>query len=494
MLRYFAGVRPDGTNATIIGSVPGEFRADRNNIPRVWMDHGFWPMLTVALYLNETGDLDFLLEEQSYFSDSLPWRGEWPRRKAETPMRRGTVLEHILTELTTAFFDVGEHGFMRLRGADWNDALDMARERGESVAFTAAYAYSFDLLARFAGELNKDVQIARPLAELFGSGVCTPAEMNASLLRYCETVCWDNGKVTLPTSALVKVLRSMADQIRRHINETEWVDDGADLHWFNSYYDNSGRQVEGLRGETVRMMLTGQVFAILSGAADRGKLREIVRAVDWYLDGPARGGYCLNTDFGEIKLDMGRMFGFAYGSKENGAVFSHMAVMYAYALYSRGLAKEGWRVLEKLYRQSTDFSRSHTLPGIPEYFDERGQGMYPYLTGAASWMLLTLQTQVFGVRGRMGDLVLEPKLTAELFDSAGAAEIQCTAAGRRVNVRYLNPDALDWGEYEIAAVTCGGEQWTVGGPAAVLLRKELPGSNSLSLTVMLSRKGAYDRV
>lgn len=170
------------------------------------MDHGFWPMLTVALYLNEAGDLDFLLEERSYFSDGLPWRGEWPRRKAEAPARRGTVLEHILTELTTAFFDVGEHGFMRLRGEDWNDALDMARERGE----------------------------------------------------------------------------------------------------------------------TVRMMLTGQVFAVLSGAADRGKLHEIVRAVDWYLDGPTRGGYCLNTDFGEVKLDMGRMFGFAYGSKENGAVFSHM--------------------------------------------------------------------------------------------------------------------------------------------------------------------------
>ena len=29
---------------------------------------------------------------------------------------------------------------MRLHGADWNDALDMAWEKGESVAFTCAYA------------------------------------------------------------------------------------------------------------------------------------------------------------------------------------------------------------------------------------------------------------------------------------------------------------------------------------------------------------------
>ena len=45
------------------------------------------------------------------------------------------------------------------------------------------------------------------------------------------------------------------------------------------------------------------------------------------------GGYRLNTDFKEEKFDLGRMFGFAYGEKENGAVFSHMAVMYANALY-----------------------------------------------------------------------------------------------------------------------------------------------------------------
>lgn len=75
LLNYFAGVRTDGTNATIIGNASGEFKADRNNIPRVWMDHGFWPLLTVALYIDETGDDDFLLEERPYFSDNLPWRG-----------------------------------------------------------------------------------------------------------------------------------------------------------------------------------------------------------------------------------------------------------------------------------------------------------------------------------------------------------------------------------------------------------------------------------
>ncbi|MBP3825655.1 MAG: cellobiose phosphorylase, partial [Butyrivibrio sp.] len=53
----FKGVRFDGTNATIIGDKPGEFKADRNGIPRVWMDHGFWPFLTLKLYMDQTGDI-----------------------------------------------------------------------------------------------------------------------------------------------------------------------------------------------------------------------------------------------------------------------------------------------------------------------------------------------------------------------------------------------------------------------------------------------------
>lgn len=384
---------------------------------------------------------------------------------------------------------MGEHGFIRLRGADWNDGLDMAKERGESVAFTAAYAYGLELLA---ARLEGGLYISSPLAKLLTfpeSGWGDNEKMRAALIEYCAEMDKKEEKEKISSSLLHKAAASMANCLRRHINETEWVDDGADLHWFNSYYDNSGRQVEGLFGETVRMMLTGQVFTILSGTADNDRLKEIVRAADWYLNAPARGGYCLNTDFGEVKLDMGRMFGFAYGSKENGAVFSHMAVMYAYALYSRGLAHEGWRVLESLYRRSTDYARSRILPGIPEYFDLRGQGMYPYLTGAASRLLLTLQTKVFGVRGNMGDLEISPRLTLDMFDASGGAEIECCAAGRRVRVEFVNLHSLDWGEYDIADVKCGDKKWNGKGAAIVIPRKELPDREKLSFTVTFCRKG-----
>lgn len=487
LLCYFAGVRTDGTNATIIGNKPGEFKADRNGIPRVWMDHGFWPLLTVDLYLNETGDDGFLLEEQPYFADTLAFRGEGGPREDTGVPHSGTVLEHILIQTVTAFFDVGEHGHMRLRGADWNDGLDMARTRGESVAFTAAYAGNFDTLAGLMERLeragHRTVPVLTPLRALLDAQPGAPEEMQRALYEYCEAASASAEKTEVELAYAAKRLREMGGWIREHIRKTEWTGDDEGLHWFNSYYDDSGRAVEGVHNGNVRMMLTGQVFCLLSKTADQEMAREIVRAADRYLFDGSRGGYCLNTDFNEVKLDMGRMFGFAYGTKENGAVFCHMAVMYAYALYSRGFAKEGWRVLEALYRQSGDFAVSRILPGIPEYFDERGRGMYPYLTGAGSWWLLTLQTQAFGVRGRAGDLVLAPKLTSGQFDSDGIAEIACASAGHSLRVRYENPSRLDWGEYQIGKAVCGDKSWQ-GGDEVVIPAGELP-DGPLELTVTL---------
>ncbi len=151
LLDNFGGVRIDGSNATIIGTRPGEFKADRNNIPRVWMDHGVWPLMTTGEYIDQTGDLAFLLRPQVYFKDRLVGRAQmvdddWSpdlgtvlQTEAGAPYE-GTILEHLLVENLVPFFNVGEHNNIRLEGADWNDAMDMASQRGESVAFTAMYA------------------------------------------------------------------------------------------------------------------------------------------------------------------------------------------------------------------------------------------------------------------------------------------------------------------------------------------------------------------
>ena len=51
---------------------------------------------------------------------------------------------------------MGEHNLYRLRGADWNDALDMAADRVESVAFTCAYAGNLRTLAALLRRLDEE--------------------------------------------------------------------------------------------------------------------------------------------------------------------------------------------------------------------------------------------------------------------------------------------------------------------------------------------------
>lgn len=481
LIDNYGGVRIDGSNATIIGSRQGEFIADRNNITRVWMDHGLWPLMTTKMYIDQTGDLSILLKENTYFKDKQEVRGtrideKWeeglqPVLKDENGKQYyGTILEHILVQNLTVFYEVGEHNHMRLRGADWNDALDMASTRGESVAFTAAYADNLEVIAELIEFLEKEKQMhsvelleeIEPLLKTgtdFYEGIERKKEV---LEEYCKS-CFHvvSGRKIYPDSQSVrKSLLEKAQWIREHIRRTEWIS-GEDCGWFNSYYDDHGQKCEGQTENGVRMMLTGQVFTIMSKTATKEQTAKIIKAADQYLYQKEVGGYRLNTDFGELKTDLGRMFGFAYGHKENGAVFSHMTTMYANALYRQGFAKEGYRALHSLYEQAFDFKTSRIYPGIPEYFNDRGRGMYHYLTGAASWMMLTVITEMFGVKGRCGAMVLEPKLQREQFRE-GRAGIYLNFGKRKWHIVYVNTEDKESDEYRIEDVYLDGNKRAVG--------------------------------
>ena len=82
--------------------------------------------------------------------------------------------------------------------------------------------------------------------------------------------------------------------------------------------------------------------------------------------------------------------------------------------------------------------------------------MYNYLTGAASWYLLTMVTEVFGVRGSAGDLHIEPKLVSSQFDSNGVAEISLPFRDHNFVVRFVNKKNKNYGEYSLGQVFIDG--------------------------------------
>jgi len=516
LLNNCAGIRIDGSNATIIGTKPGEFMADRNAITRVWMDHGTWPLLTILLYIDQTGDFDLLLSKQSYFKDpqlsrttekDLGWGNQYGNhlldKKGQT--YEGTIVEHLLVQNLVQFFNVGEHNITRLESADWNDGLDMAFARGESVAFMSFYGGNLLKLAHLIETLGKTkgqthIRLAKEILILLDTLSAHPVnydhfkEKHDYLFgKYFHSVqpVISGETVEVDIAQVVKDLRQKSHWIFGHIRRQEKISteyENKKYQWFNGYYDNKAERVEGQKDKLIRMTLTGQVFPIMSGMADPKEIEEIIRSVDQFLKDKKLGGYRLNTDFGlKHYLDLGRAFGFAYGTKENGAFFSHMNVMYAYALYVRGFARQGYEVLQSIYRMATDGHASKIYPGVPEYFDSHGRGMYHYLTGSASWFVLTELTQSFGVRGTSGDLLLSPQLVKEQFDSKNIASICCQFAERAITVEYYNPKKLDAGYYSIGQVTLNGHS-IVG---AQLLNKS---SIKIKRAEILNTKEAYIRV
>ena len=478
LIDNFAGVRMDGSNANIVGNSPGVFIADRNNIPRVWMDHGAWPLLTTKLYLDLTGDLRLLLEKQTYFKDHLTHRSQqldnqWKPehgttlRSTTSEVVQGTILEHLLVQNLTVFYNVGEHNIIRLEGGDWNDGFDMASDRGESVAFSAMYAGNLRTLSQLCLALVEsgveEVAITEELLPLLDSfsvevDYQSVEAKQARLQDYLDRVAipLSGKKILISLTKLSSDLRGKADWLSEHIRDREWITDKQGLGWFNGYYDNHGNRVEGESPEGARMTLTGQVFPLMANIATESQSKEIVIAADRHLFDAGLGGYRLNTDFKQTLPELGRAFWFAYGHKENGSVFSHMSVMFAYALYRSGLVQEAWRILNGLYMQSQNFTKCGIYPGLPEYFDPRGRGMYPYLTGSAAWYIFTLLTESYGIKGGLGDLIFEPKLVKTQFDNSDHLKVQTRFADKILQIDYHNSNHLTYGEYFIKAVTING--------------------------------------
>jgi cellobiose phosphorylase len=518
LLHNYGGIRVDGSNATIISGENLSFIADRNQITRVWMDHGTWPFLTTALYIHESGNVNFLFKKAPYFRDPQLSRAKWKDfswsdsygMKLKTKAKKvyqGTLLEHILVQHLVQFFNVGKHHHILLENADWNDGLDMAHDRGESVAFTSLYAGNLNEIADILQyavytQKIKTIEIFKELAMLLDARKSEKTRYSSYnykrhlLEKYFKTAQPEISGTTVkvPIQEVIHDLRAKADFLIKNIRSKEWVTTESGYSFYNGYYDNNSRRVEGDHDLGVRMTLTGQVFSTLCGIANDDQVREIIRSVSKYLKDPKLGGIRLNTDFMEVRPDLGRAFSFAYGEKENGAFFNHMQVMFANALYSRGFVKEGYSVLHNIFQMSTNTAVSKIYPGLPEYFNLEGRGMYHYLTGSASWYFMTLLTESFGVKGHFGDLLLEPKLVKDQFEAKGRVQVKTVFADRTLEIEYSNPEMHEHGHYQIHEARLNGKKVIseIQASDAVLISRKalekLPRNKTHQLKISLCKK------
>ena len=511
LLHNFKGIRIDGSNATVI-SKEGKFIPDRNRINRVWMDHGIWPYLTLNSYIHKSADFRILLEELPYFRDCQLKRAkeidtnfsqtDFYLRTKEANIYKGSVLEHILVQTIVQFFNVGKHNIIRLENADWNDGLDMAAQNGESVVFTFMYAHNLENICILLEELKRKTKSIYLLKELkilldnldkpvhpvrkskkrgihreLSNGVNYDSfrEKQKRLEEYFrQTTNISGEKIKIDIDELISDLKTKSKHMSQWLKDKEWLEMG----FFNGYYDNKSKRVEGKIVGKTRMMLASQVFAIMSNVATDTQVKETWNSIKKYLYDKKHGGFRLNTDFGSLCLDLGRAFGFSYGDKENGAFFSHMSVMLANALYKRGFIKEGFEVINSIYQMAIS-ENAKIYPLIPEYFNSQGRGLYLYLTGSASWYIYTLLQEALGIKFNCGDLVIEPKLLPSNF-SNNDIETLFTLENKQIKVNFIRTAGRK-DLYKIKDVFLNGNKISSEEGKYLIKRKELLSEGKIKL-------------
>ncbi len=190
---------------------------------------------------------------------------------------------------------------------------------------------------------------------------------------------------------------------------------------------------------------------------------KIISSVNYYLLDSTIKVPRLNTDFKYLKIDLGRAFGFAYGHKENGAIFSHMVMMYVYSLYLNEQITEGYQIIQSLFDHLIDTNKSRIYPNLPEYINQQGYGMYSYLTGSASWLILIVITQMYGIRGDYGDLIINPKLTLNQFIN-NKTSINTIFQNINLQITFINNNNQKYGSYSITKYTIQGKENILNSP------------------------------
>jgi cellobiose phosphorylase len=470
ILNNSKGIRIDGSNATIITG-QGEFLSDRDKISRVWTDHGVWPFLVLAAYINRTKDYKILFQETVFFKDHQISRAkkqdlclktknskEYLLKDKDNKIYKSSLLDHILIQHLVQFFNTGPKGNIRLENGDWNDALDMAPDKGESVAFSCMYSHNLKALAGLLAEIKqkdkniKKIEITQELYMLFDTlrkkiNYNDPGQKQALLSSYFTATKKrvSGKKISLPLEKVIDDINSKAEWMFKHIKKKEWIRSAG---IFNGYYDNKSRRVEGKHKNKIQVMLPSQTFPIFSGIADRKQIASIWKVIGKNLRFDKTWALRLNTDFKSLNLDLGRAFAFSYGDKENGSVFSHMNILTAYGLYKRGFIKEGFKIFHSLFQLAVN-DKSQTGPCLPEYFNSESKGLYPYLTGSASWLIYLFTEQILGIKFSLGELILEPKLVKDQFIHSKTIAFSTILNKNRFTLTYCNPHRKSWPDYNI---------------------------------------------
>ena len=102
--------------------------------------------------------------------------------------------------------------------------------------------------------------------------------------------------------------------------------------------------------------------------------------------------------------------------------------------------------------------------------------------------MLTVVTQMFGVRGEYGNLIINPKLLNCQFNDEGKAYISLTFGGTDLKIEIINKSRLEVGDYSVTKVEADGLTGTINDGYVIIGKgdiEKVAGNKAINVKVFL---------
>lgn len=321
-------------------------------------DHSVWLPICLAAYLDETNDYE-ILEEQISYQDGT---------------RTSSLAEGIDAAMEWLIENKDHRGLSLIEQGDWCDPMNMVGHKGKGVSAWLTMATSYALKV--------------------WSGICEHSNRSKQSSRF------------------EMARHKINNQVNRHFWDKNWyargiTDDGIS---FGVETDTEGS-----------LYLNPQSWAMMSEAANEEKIDRMLFEIETRLNTPY-GPMMLSPAYTKMREDVGRLTQKSPGVSENGSIYNHAAVFYAFSLYQTRHKQKAFEVLSKMLPTEDSALRRGQLPNyIPNYYrgaahqypEHAGRSSQLFNTGTISWYYRCLIEGLFGLKGCGGDLIIAPNLPKE---------------------------------------------------------------------------------
>ncbi|WP_432455627.1 GH36-type glycosyl hydrolase domain-containing protein [Agarivorans sp. QJM3NY_29] len=359
MERLLSVQKPDGSAMhqyfpMTMEATEGDSREELDRASYYGDDH-LWIILTVAQYLKETGNLEFLQQPVSFYQTGI----------AEAEREQATVLEHLLRGIEFTRSNIGAHGLPLLGFADWNDTVNLPL--GAESLF---------------------------VANLYGKAIIELKEV----LSFCGE------------QDLVTRLDNYYQQMQSQVNQHAW-----DGEWWLRYFDEQTQALGSTQNQQGKIYANAQSWPVISEFADVSRATMGLDAVKRLLN-TERGIKLSWPGYTGYDEKLGGVSTYPPGAKENGGIFLHSNPWVVIAETKLGRADQAYQYYRQINPASRNDdldcfqSEPYCYPQnvLGDEHPQFGLARNAWLSGTASWMYVAATQYILGIRPEMTGLRIQP--------------------------------------------------------------------------------------